>query len=422
MRGEKSLNVGLRDQRLALEWVQENIALFGGDPNRVTIFGQSSGALSVTLQILAYGGTEKAPFHQAIIESTALEPTMTSDLTLNTFNAVAEWTGCTNGSDPQSKMTLDCLRSLSMESLLNTTLAQQDSTSSQNDGDTYLPTVDGDFIPAASSALLAAGNFTQVPFIAGWTKDDAAPFTNITIQTAADTSAFISNMYTALTPDTLSTLLSLYPVSDFTANPTANLSAEFYRSAEIFRDVLLTCPNFLLGAAMAKKMESSLAKNSTLSNTSNSSSTPPIFIYMQNQTILGNASGSTYGLGIVHTSELPYVFGGFGLYNTSASTVYPTASDYELNRAQSRSWSTFANVGRPSLDGKTTLQGWQGSYDSWDGDVEGVVGTKIYVIGGAEGGLSALDGVESKEAVAAEKLGERCGFLNKPEVVLQLQY
>jgi carboxylesterase type B len=43
LRSKKSLNVGLRDQRLALEWVKENVHWFGGDPDRVTIFGQSSG-------------------------------------------------------------------------------------------------------------------------------------------------------------------------------------------------------------------------------------------------------------------------------------------------------------------------------------------------------------------------------------------
>lgn len=403
MRGEKSLNVGLRDQRLALNWVQDNIALFGGNKDKVTIFGQSSGALSVTLQITAFGGAQKAPFQQAIIESTALEPTQTSNLTLSTFNAVAQWTGCTNGSDPQSTSTLACLRGLSMESLLNTTLAQQASTANDNDGDTYLPTIDGDFIPEAPSALLAAGKFNQIPFIAGWTKDDAAPFTSTEIKTAADTLAYISNIYTALKPTTLTSILALYPVSDFVANPTAALSAEFYRTAQIFRDILLTCPNFLLGAAMAKKMNSK---------------TPPIYLFMQNQTILDSYAGGAKGLGIVHTSDLPYVFGQFGDYNTTGYTVNPSASDYALHEAQSRSWSTFAHTGSPSLFGKTTLKGWTGSYNGWTGDVEGISGAKVYTIGGENAGLSAVDA----GAIAGQKLASRCAFLNSADVVKQLEY
>ena len=49
-------NLGFRDQRLAIRWVNENIAAFGGSPDKVTIFGESSGAESVSAQVLAYGG------------------------------------------------------------------------------------------------------------------------------------------------------------------------------------------------------------------------------------------------------------------------------------------------------------------------------------------------------------------------------
>lgn len=51
-----STNIGFRDQRLALQWVQENIDAFGGSPDEVTVFGESSGAESVTAQVLAYNG------------------------------------------------------------------------------------------------------------------------------------------------------------------------------------------------------------------------------------------------------------------------------------------------------------------------------------------------------------------------------
>ncbi|KUI67151.1 Lipase 1 [Cytospora mali] len=405
-----SLNVGLKDQRLALEWIQENIEHFGGDPTRVTVFGQSSGGLSATLQLLAYGGTKPSPFHGALMQSTVLETNITSTITRDTFAEVASLAGCAREGNAQGKPTIECLRALTMDELWNATEAAYDVMVEGTDGDIWLPCVDGTFLPAAPSELVRSGNFTQMPIVLGWARNDAALFKPLTIEKDSDTRDFLRSLYPYLSNETFEVLMELYPVSDFPANIVANRSAEHYRSSQILRDVLFTCPSFYFGHAMARKYHET------------SSSNIPVYIYEQNQTILTPYLESVDGPGhgVIHTSELAYVFGNFTPYEHTwpPKLIQPSAADHQLLQQMSRSWSTFAALGRPSLGSKNTLQGWEPAY----GVDDDMMDASVYVVGGPNPGMSTLDGENANADVASQRLRERCGFLNEEDVIRQLRY
>ena len=106
--GSGDTNIALRDQRLALHWVQENIGAFGGDASKVTIWGESAGAASVGWHLLAYNGRDDGLFRAGIMQSG-------NPVSYNTYRSVIDYqprydalvnaTGCGNTLD-----TLECLR------------------------------------------------------------------------------------------------------------------------------------------------------------------------------------------------------------------------------------------------------------------------------------------------------------------------
>ncbi|KAI0551128.1 putative lipase [Xylaria curta] len=394
LEAEGSENAGLRDQRLALEWVRENIDQFGGDRDRITIFGQSSGGLAVGMQIMAYGGSKLAPFQQGICESQNNEPGITGSFTIDAMRLVVDAVGC-NTSSLHSLDTVKCLRDSDMETLLNASIATHSTDVAHNIGDIWLPVVDGDFLPAAPSQLIKEGRFANITTMIGWCENDLTIYTDTTISTDEQVHEFIQGYVPTMTSANVDKLLSLYPTSEFKPNEAANKSSQFYRAAQAFRDILMVCQPMFYAENLAKRGSN-------------------VYLFHWNQTISDQVIeglDNDTGYGVIHTSDLEYVFGNLSTFDSGKYPFQPTPADYALASRGSRSWSTFASTGKPSLKGHVTFSGFTTAFYGSD-EID------VFIAGGPHEGLSPIDG----PVLNAQRLRERCAFINSDEIIEQLRY
>ena len=166
-------NAGLRDQTMALKWVNKNIASFGGDPDMVTIFGESAGSLSVSLHLLS--PLSQGLFHRGILQScTALDPSwrpISPEQSLIYSSLFTKAMGCVQNIVD----TLTCVQNRDMADVLILSELIEGGTK-------WMAVPDFDFtsdpfLPGNVEDLMASGEFnTEVEIIIGTNVDDGMNF------------------------------------------------------------------------------------------------------------------------------------------------------------------------------------------------------------------------------------------------------
>ena len=167
-------NAGLLDQRLAIEWARDNVAAFGGDPSRITLFGQSAGAASISAYGYAYA---LDPIVHALItqSGTADSFGVAPPNSTSAWQSLSSLLGCANVSSSAVSLSrsVACVRSKPAAAVLTASLQVPIMASALG---AFAPSADGRAAFANYSALTAAGRFAQIPRLLGSNAQEGGSF------------------------------------------------------------------------------------------------------------------------------------------------------------------------------------------------------------------------------------------------------
>lgn len=205
-------NIGLLDQRLALEWVQDHICKFNGDPKKVTIMGGSAGGGSVTSQMTMHGGVENPPFRAAVAEFPWWQQHLTDDQLERQYNYLLEAANCSS---------LSCLQGLPDPVLAAATQAtyfKGYAEGAYGHGHFYYgPYVDGSIIRDLPSREFAAGHFTKIPMLTDRDMYEGFSFSNQSLTTLEEEKTDLGIQFPRADEKFVEKLFELYPSNDFNA-------------------------------------------------------------------------------------------------------------------------------------------------------------------------------------------------------------
>ena len=308
-------NYGLLDAVRALQWVQDNIAAFGGDKAHVMLFGQSAGAIN-TCALVA------SPLAHGLFSSALMESGNCAAESLSyryaRGEAVAAAAGCALAPDVKA-----CLQSAPLSAIVQgagatfagSVLSQVATTSvdaAHIEDLPFGPTIDGYVLGDTPLATIAAGKHNRVPLVIGTNSQEFGYFISPSLVPQIPIASCVeyAGVVTGLFPGIAIPLLETYP-----CNP-LDPSSGYRQLVAVLTDAFFTCPSRRVARAAA------------------ATQAEPVYRYL-----------FTHGAA-VHTAEVPYVFGTF------ATVPYaPTPSELALSSEMQAYWVHLAATGDPNGPG-----------------------------------------------------------------------